>query len=281
MPDPERLLSTLHRAVQCFRDTPGRRGRLVRLEGAAEVLVAGDLHGNLENFRRLLALADLARHPGRHFVLQELVHGPHYYPAGGDKSHQLLDLVAALKCQYPDRVHFLLGNHELAQATARRISKGDLDLNAAFREGVGTAYGPRAAEIYAAYCRLFAVVPVALRTANRVFISHSLPPASRLPDFDLAALERDEPAEADLLPGGSLHMIVWGRDTRRENVAEFLSRVDADLLISGHIPCDRGFDLPNDRQVIIDCAADPAGYVLFPCDRPLTHAGLVAHVSTL
>jgi hypothetical protein len=280
MPDPERLLSTLHRAAQCFRDTPGRRGRLVHLDTATDVLVAGDLHGNLENFRRLLKLADLAGHPGRHFILQEVVHGPHHYPAGGDKSHQLLDLVAALKCQYPDRVHCLLGNHELAQATARRISKGDLDLNAAFREGVATAYGPRAAEVYAAYGQLFAVVPVAVRTANRVFISHSLPPAGRLPDFDLAALQRDEPTEADLLPGGSLHMIVWGRDTRPENAAAFLARVDADLLVTGHIPCDRGFDLPNDRQVILDCAASPAGYLLFPCDRPLTHAELVGSITT-
>jgi hypothetical protein len=280
MPDPERLLSTLHRAAQCFRDTPGRRGRLVCLDGAAEVLVAGDLHGNLESFRRLLNVADLSRHPGRHFVVQEVVHGPHHYPAGGDKSHQVLDLVAALKCQYPGRVHWLLGNHELAQATARRISKGELDFNAAFREGVGTAYGPRASDVYTAYCRLFAVIPVAVRTANRVFMSHSLPPAGRLPDFDPAALERDESTEADLTPGGSVHMVVWGRNTLAENAAAFLARVDADLLVTGHIPCDRGFDLPNDRQVILDCAASPAGYLLFPADRPLTHAGLAGHLST-
>jgi len=150
MPDPVRILSTLRRAIQCFRQTPGRRGRVVDLQDVDEVLVAGDLHGNLENFRQLLTRANLAQNPRRHFVLQEVVHGPYFYPAGGDKSHQLLDLTAALKCQFPRQVHFLLGNHELAQCTQRRVSKGDLDLNEVFREGVGTAYGGRAPEVYAA-----------------------------------------------------------------------------------------------------------------------------------
>jgi hypothetical protein len=281
MPDPDRLLRTLYRAVLSCRETPGRCGRTVRLEGAAEVLVAGDLHGNLENFRQLLVRADLARNPARHFVLQELIHGPHHYAAGGDKSHQLLDLVAALKCQFPRQVHFLLGNHELAQATGRRISKGDEDLNQAFRQGVATAYGPRSSDVYASYQKLFAAVPVLLRTDNRVALSHSLPPASALERFDFGALERDESAEADLLPGGSIHSVVWGRDTRSDTVAAFLARVDADLLITGHIPCDRGFDMPNDRQLVLDSLGNPAAYCLFPADRPLTHAELVAHVSTL
>jgi hypothetical protein len=281
MPDPHRLLITLRRAAQSFRTTPGRRGRLVCLDDAADVLVAGDLHGHLDNFRRLLLVADLGQNPRRHFVVQEVIHGPHSYPAGGDKSHQLLDLTAALACQYPHRVHYLLGNHELAQATARRISKGEVDLNQAFREGVSTAYGPQATEVYAAYQELWAACPVALRTANRVFLSHSLPPASRLPEFDPAALERDPSTEADLRPGGSVHMLVWGRDTRAENVAAFLARVEADLLVSGHIPCDRGFDLPSDRQLILDCAGTPAGYGLLPCDRPLVDAERLSAVRTL
>src|SRR5437773_2092872 len=57
MPDPVRLLRTLRQAEQAFRATPGRRGRLIALDDAAEVLVAGDLHGNVENFRLLLRRA--------------------------------------------------------------------------------------------------------------------------------------------------------------------------------------------------------------------------------
>lgn len=54
MPDPDRLLNTLSRAIAAFRATPGRRGRVVTLPDTAEVMVAGDLHGQVAYFRRLL-----------------------------------------------------------------------------------------------------------------------------------------------------------------------------------------------------------------------------------
>lgn len=281
MPDPERLLNTLRRAAQAFRDTPGRRGRLIEPVEVGEVLATGDLHGNLENFRRLLHKADLGKHLRRHLVLQELIHGPHRYPAGGDKSHQLLDLVAALKCQYPRQVHLLLGNHELAQWTNRRIAKDDQTLNDLFRQGVETAYGAHAEAVYAAYLELFAAAPLAVRTPNRVFLSHSLPSASRLAAFDLAVLERDACEEKDLFSGGPIHALLWGRDTTPATVAAFLEKVSADLLITGHIPSDRGFEAPNDRQLILDSVEAPACCCLFPADRPLTHVELLGCVAAL
>jgi hypothetical protein len=271
MPNPDRVRTTLQRAITAFRTTPGRRGRVVTLEGAADVLATGDLHGNLDNFRRLLEIADLARHPGRHAVFQEVIHGPNRYPGGGDKSHQLVDLVAALKCQFPERVHFLPGNHELAQTTGRRIGKEDDDLNERFRTGVTEAYYPLHEEIYGLYCELFAAAPLALRTANRVALER----------FDSEALERDVSADSDLVPGGSVYAVVWGRDTRDDTAADFLTRMDADLLITGHVPCERGFDLPNGRQVILDSLGTTACYCLFPADRALTHEELVGCVSAL
>jgi hypothetical protein len=281
MPDAARMLTTLRRAIQCFRDTPGRCGHVVSLEGAEEVLAGGDLHGNIENFRRLLLVADLAQHPRRHLVLQEVIHGPFHYPLGGDKSHQLLDLTAALKCQFPGQVHFLPGNHEWAQCTDRLIAKGDLDLNQCFREGVDTAYGSRAPEVYAAYQELVRAAPLALRTPNRILLCHSLPSASRLPNFDPAVLEREVIGDVDLAAGGTVHSLLWSRDTRAETAAAFLAKMDADLLITGHIPCESGFEAPNDRQIILDSLGASAGYCLFPCHRPLTHAELVECVRIL
>jgi hypothetical protein len=280
MPDPTRLLRTLRQAIQAFRATPGRSGRLVSLQNADEVMAVGDLHGNVENFRKVLHRAELAQHANRHLVLQELVHGPHRYPAGGDKSHQLVDLVAALKCQFPNQVHLLLGNHELSQWTAQAIAKADNDLNASFREGVGTAYGAGARDIYAAYLDLFAVIPLAVRTGNRVFLSHSLPGRTRLANFDAARLEREAYDAEDLRPGGTIHSLVWGRDTRLETAAAFLDKVDADWLISGHIPCVCGFETPNNRQIILDALGSPACYCLFPARRAVTHDELVSSIVT-
>jgi hypothetical protein len=281
MPDPERLLTTLRKATAAFRATPGRRGHVVALTDCDEVLVGGDLHGNLEAFRGLLKVADLGARPRRHLVLQEVVHGPFRYALGGDKSHQLLDLIAALKCQHPRQVHFLLGNHELSQWTNRRVEKDNEELTGLFRAGVAIAYGERADDVYAAYVGLFAAAPLALRTPNRVFLSHSLPSAKRLEAFDLAHLEKEEFDEGDLKLGGAAHALVWGRDTSAENAAAFLRKVDADLLVSGHIPCERGFFAPNDRQLILDSLGATACYCLFPTGSALTHEELIGFVRTL
>jgi hypothetical protein len=274
MPDPAKLLHTLARAADIMRGAPGRTGRVMPLTDGADVLVGGDLHGHVGNFQALMTRADLANHPRRHLVLQEVVHGPFRYAGGGDKSHQLLDLVSALTCRFPGRVHFLPGNHELAQATGRQILKGNDIQNALFVRGVETAYDDRADEVYAAYLDLIAAAPLAVRTANRVFISHSLPSEARMADFRYAALLR-ETQPADLDSHGPVYALVWGRDTRPENVARFLTEVDADLLVSGHIPLDCGFIAANDRQLIVDSLGTPAGYCLFPTDTPLTHADLI------
>jgi hypothetical protein len=275
MPDPIKLLTTLHRAAEAFRTTPGRSGRVIALVEAADVLVVGDLHGHLGNFQAALRLADLSRHPRRHLVLQELIHGQQRYPTGGEKSHQLLDLTAALKVQYPERVHFIPGNHELAQATGRAVAKDDIDYNAVFLEGIQTAYGEQADAIYGAYLEMIAAAPLVVRTPNRVFVSHSLPSALKLPRFHYEDLLR-ESQPTDLESSGSAYAISWGRDTRGEHVEEFLRLVDADFLVTGHIPCEGGIWAPNDRQVVLDAMQSPGGYCLFPADRTLTHAELVA-----
>jgi hypothetical protein len=274
MPDLAKLLTTLSRAAAAFRAVPGRTGRVIALADVEDVLVGGDLHGQLGNFRALMEKADLAHHPRRHLVLQEVVHGPFRYANGGDKSHQLLDLVAALCCQFPGRVHFIPGNHELAQMTGREIQKNDADVNALFLSGVEAAYGQHAGDVYAAYLELIAAAPLAVRTPNRVFVSHSLPSERRIAAFLYEDLLRDtEPA--DLEAHGSVYALVWGRDTQPATVATFLKKVDADLLITGHIPLDCGFSAPNDRQLILDSMGAPAGYCLFPAEPSIKHDELL------
>jgi len=275
MPDPVKLMTTIRKAADFSRAMLGRHGRVIHLLDATEVMAVGDLHGNIGNFQKLIKIADLGKHPRRHVVMQELIHGRFTYPNGTDKSHQAVDLWCALKCQFPTRVHYLPGNHELSQWTNRLIAKDDQDLNASFRDGVRTAYGSRGDDIYAAYLELFALLPIAVRTPNRVYLSHSLPSAAALTNLDLSLLERDFHADADLVPGGLVYSILWGRDTSAVNAAAYLNNVDADLLVSGHVPCDAGFAVPNDQQVILDSLGAPAAYCLFPADTPLTHADLV------
>ena len=281
MPTADRMLTTLRQALLAVRATPGRAGHLVRLPPCEDVLVVGDLHGNVPNIQTILKRADLDNRPGRHLVLQELIHGPFRYPNGGDKSHQLVDLFAALKCQYPARVHYLPGNHELAQYSNRPVGKGSEEYNDLFRNGVKAAYGPAAGDVYRLYMDLFRACPLGIVTPNRVFLSHSLPSARYLPGFSADRFADEEYTELDVNPGGFVYTLVWGRDAEDETAAEFLRMVDADWLVTGHLPTEDGFLVPNDRQVVLDTAGSPAGYVLFPADRPITHETLVGGLATV
>jgi hypothetical protein len=160
------------------------------------------------------------------------------------------------------------------------VLKGDESLNDLFQEGVTEAYGMEfGPQIYATYLDLFQALPVALRTPNRVLISHSLPAARVLATaFDPARLTADAYAPEDLQAGGPVHGILWGRDTTRDNVLAYLEKMDADLLVSGHIACEKGYATPSDKQLILDCAESPGGFVQFPADRPIAHADLIAGV---
>lgn len=271
MPDPKKVLATVRRATELMRSAAGRSGGVVHLDGAEEVMVVGDLHGNVPAFKKLLAIAALDRCPGRHLVLQELIHGRLEYPnEGGDRSHQLLDVVAALKCQYPDRAHLILGNHELSELTGRIIGKDGKALNMMFRIGIATAYGASAAEIYEAYKGLFAALPLAVRTPNRVFACHTLPDEDDLDNLDMGLLAADSWPEEAMQRRGTIYALTWGRDTSPELADRFASMVDADLFVTGHQPCDDGFRQANHRQIIIDGTDPFPAYCLFPATGPIT-----------
>lgn len=284
MPDPNRVLALVRRAALLSRATPGRRGGVVELpaDGADDVLVVGDLHGNIPAFRKVFALADLRNRPRRHLVLQELVHGDYAYPDdGGDKSHQLLDLVAALKCEFPDRVHLILGNHELSELTERPIAKNGVALNALFRRGVQTAYGPMAGEIMAAYHEFFRALPLAVRCPNRVFLCHTLPDGRLLDGLDLEPLRSGVWDPESLKRGGAVYAMTWGRDDRPETADRFAELVEADLFITGHQPCNKGFRLANHRLLIIDGTGPYPAYCLFPASSPVTIEALCDAVRIL
>ncbi len=282
MPDPRKILATIERATDLFRKTPGRSGGLVKLDETGEVMVVGDLHGNTPAFRRLLDIAALATNPTRHLVLQELVHGTRFYlNDGGDRSHQLVDIVCALKCQYPERVHLILGNHELSEVTNRPIAKAGVPLNALFRQGVDTAYGELSGAIYDAYLTLFATLPLACRTPNRVFLCHTIPDPRDVDVLDATVFDADSWPQSWMARGGPIYGLTWGRCTEQANINKFAEIVDADFFITGHQPCEEGFRLANNRQIIIDGTDPYPAYCLFPAREPVTIETLLAGVTVL
>ena len=281
MSDPQKVIATVRKAAELMRRTPGRVGLVVRAF-AEDVLVAGDLHGNLRAFKWILAESALDKHPGRHLVLQELVHEVNKHQEDRpDLSHRLVDLVCALKCQYPERVHVILGNHELSELTGRMIGKDGRTLNDRFREGIRLTYGEAADEVYDSYLRLFADLPIAVRTPNRVFVCHTIPDGDWLDGLDLSVLDAEEWPREAMKRRGAVYSMTWGRDTSDETADRFASMVDADLFVTGHQPCDEGFRRANDRTMIVDGTEPYPTYCRFPARSLIGIQDLVKSVKVL
>ncbi len=276
----ERVVDLCREATRASRAARCRRGNLLVIspDQADDVMVGADLHGNRLNFQQMCRIADLEAHPRRHLIVQEVCHGGPVYPGTlGCMSHLLLEDVAEWKVRYPERFHFLLSNHELAELMDFPISKQGRMLNLQFRLGIQQLYGNDMPKIRTAYSEFIASCPIAVRLTNGIFICHASPEGVDQQDFDTHVLER-ELRPADLECGGAVFRMVWGRDFRPENAEALAAAFEADVLIHGHEPCSRGYHVPNDRQVILDSCASNGHYLILPTDRRLSHAEVVERI---
>lgn len=279
----ENIIAVFAQAAEANRQTPGREGNVIALtpDLAEEVMVTGDLHGHRRNFNLIRRIAALDAFPRRHLLLQEACHGGSGYPhKGGCMSHTVIEDIARLKTRYPERVHFMLGNHELAELADYPIQKNKQMLNVAFRMGLQHMYGEATEKIREAILGFLRSCPLAMRLPTGVFISHSVPDHVDSREFDKAIFSREmDPLE--FYERGEIFRLVWGRDYRPENAQVFAESMGARILINGHEPCSGGFSVPNPTQIILDCCGEKASYVVLPMDVELSQSEIVERIQRL
>ncbi|MBN2473202.1 MAG: metallophosphoesterase [Pirellulales bacterium] len=279
----EKVIAAFGQAAGANRQTPGREGNIVVLtpELAEDVMITGDLHGHRRNFNLIKKIARLDHHPGRHLILQEVCHGGPTYPQnGGCMSHTMLEDVAKLKVQYPGRIHFILGNHELAELADYPIQKNRQMLNLLFRLGLQQMYGPAADKVRDSFFPFLRSCPLAVVLPGGVFVTHSVPENVDTQGFDKTIFTR-ELEDLDFYERTGIFQLVWGRDYRQENADAFSQLVGAKVLINGHEPCPEGFNAPNQTQIILDCCAEKASYAILPTNVALTHNEILQRVKKL
>lgn len=256
-------------AAELNRTDPLRRGSLLELPHYGQVVMTGDLHGHRRNFEKLVAYSRLERTPIRHVLLHELIHEEPVTWTAHDRSVELLVDAARWKTFFPGQVHFLQSNHELAQLNDHDITKGGRSVSMEFDEGVAEIFGDAEADaVLKALDEFFASLPVAARSPNRIFFSHSLPDSDDLAGFDPDSI-RKPPEQLDLSEDGPVYRLVWGR---RHNAAllEALAKAwDVDLFIVGHQPQAWGHGVLHDRLLVL--ASDHNHGVFLPLDLSRTY----------
>jgi hypothetical protein len=254
----------LHDAAAANREDPNRKGSVLEFGNAGQLVMTGDMHGNLRNFEKLQRFCGLERNPGRSVVLHELIHQD-LNGAGAvalDTSIDLLVRAAAWKVQFPDNVFFLLSNHELAQYRGQEITKGGRSVIRDFERGVVHRFGTGATRVLDGVSDYIASLALAARTASGVFMAHSLPDPGVIDEFDLTVFER-VPTPLDVMPGGAAYNLVWGRFHTPEVVSRFAGRLGVELFIVGHTPQEAGYNVIGRLMIV---ASDHSHGVFVPID---------------
>ena len=119
------VIALFEEATEANLDAKCRRGSIDEIGAPGQLIATGDLHDNPMHFQRLVEIANLGDDPGdrprKHLTLHELIHSDRLID-GMDFSYRTLARVARLKAKFPEYVHTLVANHEMAQMLNEHFS---------------------------------------------------------------------------------------------------------------------------------------------------------------
>jgi hypothetical protein len=248
MPQPTKEL--LNKGITANQADKFRRAGLVRLPASGSLVVGGDIHGHRRNFERLVAYADLANHPDRHLILQEIIHGGPEDEAGGCLSYQLLFDAIRLKLSYPDQVHFVMGNHDTACINSAEVMKNGKEMNRAMSSALDREFRDASGDVKLAIKQFLFSQPLAIRCSNRVWLSHSLPNDQSADTFDAGVFER-ELQISDCVKPGPAYVLTWGRRHSQSTLDKLAARLGVDLFVLGHQPQQQGWKQAGTNLIIL------------------------------
>jgi hypothetical protein len=254
--------------------TSSRPRRHLVLGPPGRLLVSTDLHGNGEDFRRLrdIFLSLSAENPDTHWVqLGDVVHAPSEearrsdpvfcdYP---DESWPIVEGLIALSASHPDRVHFVLGNHDYGHIGGWHTSKFHPD-EVAHLESTLDAEQRLAMRAY------FGRALVGVATSCGALLSHGSPEDSidSLDELDCI----DLPTRPDDTRGPSIlrsWLTAYGQPrARTERLLAALSKGlphPLTFVVHGHDRAEEGWFVEGDNQlcpVIFGALREKKSYLL-------------------
>jgi calcineurin-like phosphoesterase family protein len=275
--DAQHAIETFRQAARLNLEELNREGAIIRLPGYGQAVMTGDMHGHKKNLEKLQKYAMLDRVSARHVILHEMVHAEKH----GDEidhSHEVLLLAAEYKVQFPEQVHFLQSNHELAQLTGYQIAKNGRLVIQDYNDAVLLAYGKtRGAEVLTAMNEFIASFPLAIVTQNRIWMSHSLPNAAEMDEFDLEVFKRP-PTLEDLKDNKTIFNLVWGRRQSKEQLDKLAEVLGVDIFLVGHQPQEMGYDYMYDRLIILASDHNHGTFLPFDLSKLQTADDLIRNI---
>jgi len=254
---PEEFFQLVREVTKRLREGQGQMGnlkiggRLVTFPPVGEVIIVGDLHGDLKS------LVHILRHSGFLEKVQDGLNASMIFLGDyGDRgiySPEVYYVVLRIKEAFPENVLLMRGNHE-----------GPADLLAQPHDlpiHLHRKFGEEASRIYAHLWELFDYLHTAVLVEGRFILLHGGAPSHATSLEDLAYAHEKHPQESHL------EEILWSdpwddivgtyfspRGAGRlfgEDVTDRLLRIcNAKILIRGHEPSPEGFKVNHHGKVL-------------------------------
>jgi hypothetical protein len=273
MTDAGAVMDSLRRGAAANRSAKCRRQSIEFIEPPGTLIATGDLHDNPVNYAKLLKAACMNDEgpagASKHLTLHEIIHSDKLIN-GMDLSYRALARVAALKARYPEHVHVLLGNHELAQLTNAGIVKDGVKSVEAFNAGVEYVFGDETENVIAAINEFIRSLPIALRVRTPrgdILCAHSLPPAAIMGRFDTTILSR-ELTDEDYQPRGAAHVMTWGRGYDADGLEDLVERWGVWMFILGHEKAENGVKFVAPNAIILNSDHERGVYLPIDLENP-------------
>lgn len=260
------IIAALENSLIALRNDVYRRGNVIELSEPGRVVMSGDLHGNQLNFHRLVKVAQLEKNPHNHLILHELVHCPEHPEPDQCHSYELVVLAAQLKIQFPNQVHILLGNHDMSQITRDEVVKAGKPMVRSFLNAIHTAYPTHANHIIQAIDTFILALPLAARTTNKIWMSHSLPSLKSQEAFnDQIFCKTLIPDDMHYNP--SLHALTWDRVHNDLCIRQLQKRWNVNTFVIGHKPQPEGKSCPMENLIILASEHNHGCYLPFELQK--------------
>ena len=242
-------------------------GSLVELPKKGKALIIADIHGNLTDFNKLMDIWKDFKKDDNHLVLiGDFIHAIDH---DKDKSIEILESVKS-NFEKDSNFHVLLGNHEWSVITSVAIYKNLEDLNSTFEFLLKQKFQDQWQDKLKEYQHFFRKLPLAVKTGNKVFMSHSGPAKEVNSIEDVIRIK-----DAGYLHNQKLVELLWNRygDYDNHDIDSFLKNVGCTAMIVGHTPVD-GAKLIGEKQLILSSSLSRGNkaYIVLDLEKKIRNA---------
>jgi hypothetical protein len=126
-----------------------------------------------------------------------------------------------------------MGNHDTACINSSEVMKNGKEMNWAMSAALERQYKHATADVKLALRQFLFSQPLAVRTENRIWVSHSLPGDRFAEAFDPSIFDRELKINDCEKPGG-VYTLTWGRRHRQTTLDLMAERLDVDVFVVGH-----------------------------------------------